>query len=95
MGFFILTHTFKEVCNDFYANIVEGDTWYLGFTHVKMSDIVDIEEIRDEIPQMRILYDHSQEALIMKIIGGRSHEMCRNMFSSILVCPCVVATGKM
>jgi len=38
--------------------MVEEDTQYLEFTYVRMNHIVGIDEIRDETPQMKILYDH-------------------------------------
>jgi len=93
MRFFILTHsetwipTFVKVCNEFYTDLVEGnttegETQYLGFMHLRMSDIADIDEIRNDIPKMRILYDCREEILIMKFIVGVTHYTCSRLLAS-------------
>jgi len=81
-------YDFKEVCRDFYTdmvegNMTEGEIQYLGFTHVRMRDIVHIDEIRSEIPKMRILYDCNEEILIMKFMVGVTHELCAGLLGSV------------
>jgi len=54
-------YDFKLICNDFYTNLTEEDVardlYYLGFIHVKVGDIFDIDEIRRGILKMTILYN--------------------------------------
>lgn len=71
-------HTFKEDCMAFYAEMegnMEGETQYVGFTGVSMSDIDGIDDIRSELPRMRIFYDMNQEILIVKFMVGTAHEI--------------------
>jgi len=39
---------------------IEGDLQYLKFTHVKVGDIFNIDEIWSDIPKMTILYDSGE-----------------------------------
>lgn len=74
---------FKQICKDFFGNLMEGDmvgkSQYLGFGHVRMNDIANIDEIRDCIPKMTILYDSVEEVLILKFKMGVTHETCAGM----------------
>ncbi|KAG0584596.1 hypothetical protein KC19_3G221000 [Ceratodon purpureus] len=72
-------HTFKEDCKAFYAEMeegkMEGETQYVGFTGVSMSDLDGIDDIRNHLPKMRFFYDMNQEILIVKFMVGTAHEL--------------------
>ena len=74
---------FKDNCGAFYAEMehgnMEGETQYVGFTSVSMSDIDGIDDVRSELPRMRIFYDMNQEILIVKFMVGTAHEICTNL----------------
>ena len=65
---------FKETCTTYYALVEEkGGSPYLGFTHVRMKNIEDIDKIRSQIPKMTIHYDWGEEILIVKFMVGVPH----------------------
>ena len=58
----------------------KGGSPYFGFTHVRMKDILDIDEIHRRIPKMTIHYDWGEEILIVKFMVGATHNICVGMF---------------
>lgn len=65
----------------FYSLVEEkGASPYFGFSHVRMKDIHDIDEIRSYIPKMTIHYDWGEEIMIVKFMVGATHEVCGGMF---------------
>ena len=72
---------FKETCLRLYSLVEgKGGSPYFGFTHVRMKDILDIDEIRRHIPKMTIHYDWGEEILIVKFMVGVTHNLCASMF---------------
>lgn len=88
-------YDFEKICNDFFANLMEGDrkgdmegrSPYLGFTSVQMSDISSIDKIRGrgDVPKMTILYDSGEEVLILKFMVGVTHETCASLLQGCFV----------
>ncbi|KAG0589633.1 hypothetical protein KC19_1G035300 [Ceratodon purpureus] len=90
--------TFKEDCEAFYAEMEEGnmkgETQYVGFTRVSMSDLDGIDDIRSHLPKMRFFYDMNQEILIVKFMVGTAHELSAGLLGIELDRLVVSRTGQ-